>query len=138
LRVIETTKGEIIKGRDVYPYEIKNEKVHIKLPFYVDFKRLTDILKKRECFVANDPEEMDSQGWGKWYDAEGYYPYWIYEEDHCHYFAFPPEDYKLVPEPGAAPKHIPVLGTKAVEEFFHWLPVLKEAILKGEPVRLQE
>ncbi|MDI3481344.1 MAG: hypothetical protein PWQ97_999 [Tepidanaerobacteraceae bacterium] len=137
LRVVEATKGEIIKGKDVYPYEIKNDKVHIKLPFYVDLKKFTDALIEKNYFVANDPEETDSQGWGKWYDAEGYYPYWLYEEGYCHYFAFPPEDYKLVPEPGAVPKHVPVLGTKAIEEFFRWLLVLKEAVTR-EPARLQK
>ncbi|WP_422443619.1 hypothetical protein [Thermoanaerobacterium sp. DL9XJH110] len=135
MRVIDATKGEIIRGAETYPYEIADDKVRIKLPFYVDLKKLTAILKQKEYFVANDPEETDSQGWGKWYDAEGYYPYWVYEENHCHYFAFPPEDYKVVPEPGAAPRHVPILGTKAVEEFFRWLPVLKEAQSKGEPER---
>jgi len=127
MRTIETTKGEIIKGKESFAYEIKNDKVRIKLPFFVDLKKLTELLKQKKYFVANDPDKFDSQGWGDRFDAEGYYPYWVYEEDDNWYFAFPPEDYKTVPDPGSVPKHMPVLGSKAIEEFSRWLPILKEA-----------
>ena len=127
MRTIETTKGEIIKGKESFAYEIKKDKVRIKLPFFIDLKKLTDLLKMKKYFVANDPVESDSQGWGNSFDAEGYYPYWVYREDTDWYFAFPPEDYKTVPNPGSVPKHIPILGSRAIEEFSRWLPVLKEA-----------
>ncbi|HHY42622.1 MAG TPA: hypothetical protein GX514_07230 [Thermoanaerobacterales bacterium] len=126
MRLIETVKGEIIKGDETYPYEVINDKVRIRLPFSIDFHKLYDLLKEQDYFVANSPE-LDSQGWGKDYDAEGYYPYWVYVENDDYYFAFPPEDYKLVHEPGAKPKHVPILGSKALEEFFRWLPLLKQA-----------
>lgn len=134
MRPIETTKGEIIKGDESYPYEVVNEKVRIRLPFRIDFYRLNELLEEHDYFVANPPE-VDSQGWGKGYDAEGYYPYWVYVEKDDYYFAFPPEDYKLIPEPGAKPKHIPILGSKALEEFFRWLPLLKQARAAQEAVR---
>lgn len=126
MRPIETTKGEIIRGPESYPYEVINDKVRIQLPFHISFAKLNEILKQEDYFVANHPE-ADSQGWGKGYDAEGYYPYWVYTENDNHFFAFPPEDYKIVPEPGAVPKHVPILGSKALEEFFRWLPLLKQA-----------
>lgn len=127
MKTVETTKGEIIKGKEAFTYEIKNDKVRIKLPFFVDLQKLTEILKEKKYFVAYDPDEMDSQGWGEQYDAEDYYPYWIYKDADEWYFAFPPEDYKPIPNPGSVPKLIPVLGSKAIEEFFRWLPILKDA-----------
>lgn len=127
MRLKDATKGEIIKGSENYPYEVINDKVRIRLDFSIDLHKLTQALKSEDYYVANDPDRLDSQGWGKGYDAEGFYPYWVYEEKGECYFAFPPEDYKTVPEPGAEPRHIPVLGSKALEEFFRWLPFLKEA-----------
>jgi hypothetical protein len=112
MRPIETTKGEIIKGAESYPYEVINEKIRIHLPFRISFYKLNEILKKEDYFVANPPE-ADSQGWGKGYDSEGYCPYWVYVENDYFYFAFPPEDYKVVPEPGSALKHVPILGRTA-------------------------
>ncbi|HHX23353.1 MAG TPA: hypothetical protein GX723_05000 [Thermoanaerobacterales bacterium] len=126
MQPIDTTKGEIIKGSNIYPYEVVNEKVRIKLPFHISFEKLNKILKEEGYFVANSPK-VDSQGWGKDYDAEGYYPYWVYAENEEHYFAFPPEDYKITAEPGQAPKHVPILGNEAIEEFFNWLPLLQKA-----------
>ena len=134
MRPQETTKGEIIKGRETYPYEVIHEKVRIRLPFSIDLHKLTNILKQQDYYVANNPDKLDSQGWGKSYDVEGNYPYWVYEEKGSYYFAFPPEDYKVVPEPGAAPNHVPILGTKALEEFFRWIPVLKDARNEYKPI----
>ena len=133
MRPIETTKGEIIRGPESYPYEVINKKIRIRLPFRINFYKLSEILKQEDYFLANPPE-ADSQGWGKGFDAEGYYPYWVYAGNDDHYFAFPPEDYKIVPEPGSAPKHVPILGSKALEEFFRWLPLLKQAKATGEAI----
>ena len=128
---VEVTRGEIIRGDESYPYEIEKEKVRIKLPFSVDFAKLTELLKAKNYFVANPPE-MDSQGWGKYYDSEGYYPYWVYLERGHHYFGFPPEEYKRSSKSRISTKLVPVLGNEAIKEFLQWLPLLKKATTEEE------
>lgn len=96
--------------------------VQVPLPGTVDLESLTKDLKGKGYHLANEPEETDSQGWGKRHDASGYYPYWVYRSGKEWYFAFPPEDYANEGKDG----HEAVLGPKATEEIDRWLPYLKK------------
>lgn len=119
-------EGEMEYGKYLFPYELKDERIRVKLPFDVNLSLLTDILKHEGYFVANDPEELDFQGWGKWYDAEGYYPFWVYKENGSFFFAFAPEDYnKALGSSGTVYK--PKVGNDAVYEFNRWIPIIEKA-----------
>jgi len=97
--------------------------VRMQIPFELDLKRLTVALKEAGYYVHNENGEGTSQGWGRAYDREGYYPYWVYEDKGAWFFAFPPEDYKQTgPERLSA-----YAGTEARSEVDHWWPYLELA-----------
>lgn len=81
---------------------IEQGQVRAELPFDVDFQRLARMLREDGYFYAHDPERIDAQGWGARYDAEGYYPYWVFRSREPAagpgrparaVFAFPPQEY---------------------------------------------
>ncbi|MDK2856691.1 MAG: hypothetical protein PWQ86_1904 [Bacillota bacterium] len=110
-------------------YEMKLDRrmVQVELPFAVDLPRLTKALKEAGFYVRDEDGEGTSQGWGRGYDREGYYPYWVYQEGQAWFFAFPPEDYRQV-APGEAFEAY--VGPEAENEFERWLPYLEGARLK--------
>lgn len=107
-----------------YEMKLDRQMVQVELPFAVDLPRLTKALKEAGFYVRDEDGEGTSQGWGRGYDREGYYPYWVYQEGHTWFFAFPPEDYRQV-GPGEAFEAY--VGPEAENEFERWLPYLEYA-----------
>ena len=130
-----------------FPWAIVDGMVQVRLPFRVDRRKLTLALHKEGYHVSNGVEETDAQGWGPDYDAEGYYPYWVFPDEQPEWtvFSFPPEDYDETPDGtteaaghdharGAAdkddePAFRPCLGRLSQEELARWLGQLKAARL---------
>ena len=71
---------------------IQEGQVRVPLEGELDLAGLSRDLRARGFFLANDPEAMDSQGWGEDYDPEGYYPYWVFRDGKRWVFACPPKD----------------------------------------------
>lgn len=97
--------------------------VRVQIPFSLDVKRLTEALKEAGFYVHNEHGEATSQGWGKGYDREGYYPYWVYEDNGAWFFAFPPEDY----EQRDLGRLTAYVGAEAQSELDRWWPYLELA-----------
>ena len=70
---------------------VEDGQLRITLTGVPDMSGITEDLTKKGYFVANDPSDIDSQGWGKVQDLEGYYPFWVYRDDENWIFAFTPE-----------------------------------------------
>lgn len=70
---------------------IQEGQVRVPLEGELDLAGLSRDLRARGFFLANDPEAMDSQGWGEDYDPEGYYPYWVFRDGKRWVFACPPK-----------------------------------------------
>lgn len=79
------------EGRDVW---IEDNQVRVSLPGKLDLAGLSLDLRKKGYFLANDSESIDSQGWGKDKDLEGYYPYWVFRDGERWVFAFSPEHFQ--------------------------------------------
>jgi hypothetical protein len=67
--------------------------VRASLSGVLNLADLSSDLRKKGYFLANDPEDIDSQGWGKEQDLDGYYPFWVYRDGDRWVFAFTPEGY---------------------------------------------
>jgi hypothetical protein len=101
------------------------DQVRVQIPFALNVKRLTEALKEAGFYVQNEHGEATSQGWGKGYDREGYYPYWVYEDNGAWFFAFPPEDYEQT-----GPDRLTAYsGPEAQSELDRWWPYLEAARL---------
>lgn len=107
-----------------YEMKLERQMVRVQLPFALDLPRLTEALKEAGFYVRDEEGEGTSQGWGRGYDREGYYPYWVYQDDGAWFFAFPPEDYQQVSQGGAFKAYV---GPEAENEFERWLPYLERA-----------
>jgi hypothetical protein len=105
------------QGRDVW---IEDNQVRVGLSGKLDLAGLSLDLRKKGYFLANDPESMDSQGWGKDRDLEGYYPYWVFRDGERWVFAFSPEDY----QEKAVGERSQKVGQDADREIDRWLPYL--------------
>lgn len=111
-----------------YPVHLTDGQVRVRLPFHMDLARLTEVLRKERYPVANDPDDIDSQGWGADWDLENYYPYWVFQDsgvDNAWVFAYPPEDYRRT-----AAGHEPYIGPKALEEYKRWEQLLQRAAVQ--------
>lgn len=96
------------------PAWIEEGQVRVELPFDVDFVKLAQVLQEKGYFYAHHPERVDSQGWGRRLDYEGYYPYWVLREGAPGLqgpiraiFACPPEDYRRTGEEPPGEAHRP-------------------------------
>lgn len=119
-------RGQFAWQGHTYSVELEDEQVRVRLPFEVDLEELAPRLERAGYHLASDEDEQGrtlSQGWGKVFDRESNYPYWIYRDEDGWVFAFPPEDY-WVRAGREGPVHIPVIGLRAREEIRRWLPVL--------------
>jgi len=136
-------------GGENLSWAIVDGMVQVRLPFRVNREKLSRLLQQQDYHVSDDVEETDSLGWGRDYDAEGYYPYWVFPDDEqpqWTIFSYPPEDYDE--EGGEAagsaqigppetdrptghdesdPGYRPYLGNLAREELGHWLGLLRDA-----------
>lgn len=103
--------------------EVKIEDGYVQVPLRgrIDVAGLSQDLRKKGYFLANDPWDIDSQGWGRNRDLEGYYPYWVFRDGKEWFFAFSPLDY----QEGAGEGKEPAVGEKAREEIRHWVPYLE-------------
>lgn len=121
-------------GGERFPWAIVDGMVQVRLPFRVDREKLTKALQQEGFHVRHDAGETDAQGWGPDYDAEGYYPYWVFPDDgqpEWTIFSFPPEDYDEEPD-GATDTadeagFRPYLGRLSQQELERWLNHLKAA-----------
>lgn len=100
---------------------IEDNQVRVALPGKPDLAGLSRDLRHQGYFLANDPEDMDSQGWGKDRDLEGYYPYWVFRNGEQWVFAFSPEDYRG----GSEGERRPEVGEDTRKEIERWVPYLK-------------
>lgn len=101
--------------------QIANGYVQVPLKGRMDVAGLSRDLRAKGYYLANDPWEVDSQGWGKEQDREGYYSYWVFRDGDQWFFAFPPEDY----QPGEGEGWEPVVGERARAEIKRWVPYLE-------------
>lgn len=102
--------------------EFKYGQLRIPIPFPLKLTRLTAALTEAGYQVRTESGETTSQGWGEDYDREGYYPYWVYEDDGIWFFAFSPEDYR----PGIDSWQA-YAGPEAQAELDRWWPYLEAA-----------
>lgn len=107
-----------------YDMRLSRQMVQVQLPFAVDLPHLTRALMEAGYYVRDEDGEGTSQGWGRGYDREGYYPYWVYQEGNAWFFAFPPEDYQQTGPAGAFQAYV---GPEAENELERWLPYLEHA-----------
>lgn len=109
--------GEALVDGRRYRIEVHDGLVRCRLPYAVNMERLAALLWRESYPMANPPERADSQGWGPYFDAEGYYPYWVFpvEGDGHWVFAFPPEG------------HLQLIGPDAITQLQRWLPLLAQA-----------
>ena len=54
---------------------VEDGQLRVVLSGVLDLVALTRDLRENSYFVANDPPDIDSQGWGEEQDMEDYYPY---------------------------------------------------------------
>jgi hypothetical protein len=80
----------------------------------LDVTGLSRDLQKKGYFLANDPEDTDSQGWGKNFDEEGYYPNWVFRDGDSWVFASTPKDTHMKKEPSE-------IGEQDKEEMRWWI-----------------
>jgi len=116
--------GKVGKGPGVKPKDeaqIEDGYVQVPLRGRIDIVGLSRDLQEKGYYLANDPWDIDSQGWGSDHDLDGYYPYWVFRDGEQWIFAFPPEDYQK----GAGEGKDPVVGEKAREEIKRWVPYLE-------------
>ncbi|HWI52974.1 MAG TPA: hypothetical protein VNT01_12620 [Symbiobacteriaceae bacterium] len=105
---------------------LANGQVRIHLPFAVDPQRLSRQLLREGFPLAHQPETTDTQGWGQDYQANGYYPYWIYpdpERPGRSVFAFNPQPEDVVDDGGRDEKV--ELGERSTRVVQRWVPVLQ-------------
>lgn len=105
---------------------LANGQVRIHLPFEVDPQRLSRQLLREGFPLAHEPETTDTQGWGNDFDANGYYPYWVYPDpDHpgCSVFAFNPQPEDVV-DHGGSDERVE-LGPRSARVIRRWVPVLE-------------
>ncbi len=146
----EQTRWEPVQvGGENLSWAIVDGMVQVRLPFRVNREKLSRMLQQQDYHVSDDVEETDALGWGRDYDAEGYYPYWVFPDDEqpqWTIFSYPPEDYdegdgeatgtqhmawmetdRPAGHDKAAPGYRPYLGNLAREELGHWLGLLRDA-----------
>lgn len=103
--------------------ELYQSQVRVQIPFDINLQRLTAALKEAGFYVHNKDGEGTSQGWGRGYDREGSYPYWVYEDSGAWFFAFPAEDYKQTGPEGLSA----YVGSESGSELDRWWPYLELA-----------
>ncbi len=109
--------------------EMEQEKIRVEegqlrivLSGVLDLAGLTGDLREKGYFVANDVSDIDSQGWGKVQDLEGYYPYWVYRDDDHWVFAFTPEGFQAKEDRN---NHL-IFEKKTQNEINHWTAYLEK------------
>ncbi|MGE5591843.1 MAG: hypothetical protein ACM3ZA_14710 [Bacillota bacterium] len=114
-------------GGENLSWAIVEGMVQVRLPFRVNLEKLSQVLQKQNYHTSDDADETDALGWGREYDAEGYYPHWVFPNDdrpEGTILSFPPEDYD---QPGDNGEYRPFLGKLAQEELGQWLGLLRGA-----------
>ncbi len=104
-------------------FSIEDGQVRVKLDGILDVEGLSRKLRERGYYVANDPADVDSQGWGQDRSLEGYYPYWVFRDGDQWVFAFTPEDQHREGQG----RFTQEMGPMAEEELNRWVPFLKES-----------
>ncbi len=99
---------------------IENGQLRAALNGSLDVAGLSRDLQKKGYFLANDPDEIDSQGWGKGFDPEGYYSNWVFRDGDKWVFATTPKDINY--RDGA---ELYEVGEQALEEMRRWIPYLQ-------------
>ncbi len=87
----------------------------------LDLAGLSRDLQKKGYYLANDPEDIDSQGWGKGYDPEGYYPHWVFRDGDRWIFANTPKDVRIQTDGDKSYE----VGEQAREEMRRWIPYIQ-------------
>lgn len=87
----------------------------------LDVAGLSQDLQEKGYYLANDPDDIDSQGWGKDYDPEGYYPNWVFRDGQKWIFANTPRDYRIKRDGDKVYE----VGDRAEEEIRHWIPYIQ-------------
>ncbi len=100
---------------------VEDGQIRVTLTGVLDLAGLTGDLRGKGYFVANTPSDIDSQGWGKEQDLEGYYPYWVYRDDDNWVFAFTPEGFQAKEDKNT---HL-VFEKKTQAEINYWITYLK-------------
>lgn len=116
----------ITVGDSTLEASLANGQVRIHLPFAVDPQRLSRQLLREGFPLAHQPETTDTQGWGQDYQANGYYPYWIYpdpERPGRSVFAFNPQPEDVVDDGGRDERV--ELGERSTRVVRRWVPVLQ-------------
>jgi hypothetical protein len=101
---------------------IEGGQLRITLGGSLDLAGLTGDLRRKGYFVANDPSDLDSQGWGTEEDLEGYYPYWVFRDDESWVFAFTPEGFQAEQDKN---NHL-IFEKQTQDQINHWTTYLEE------------
>lgn len=110
--------------------------IRVHLPFAVDPKALSEQLLREGYPLAHQPDTPDTQGWGPFFDANGYYPYWVYpdpDHDGRYVFAFTPQPEDVIDRKG--PDGVE-LGKRSQALVDRWVPVLAQVAGPAEGVSL--
>jgi hypothetical protein len=108
-----------------FPVTVNDGQIRVHLPFAVDSQALSRQLLREGFPLAHQPETTDTQGWGRDWQENGYYPYWVYpdpEHPGCTVFAFTPQPEDVVDGPQGERAELGPRSRKLVER---WVPVLE-------------
>jgi hypothetical protein len=135
--VVAITQHEFAGTAVPIPLEVTlaNGQVRVHLPFAVDPHALSAQLLREGFPLAHQPDTPDTQGWGPYFDANGYYPYWTYpdpEQPGRTVFAFNPHPEDVIDRKG--PDAV-VLGKRSRTLVERWVPVLASLRRQNAEVR---
>ena len=100
---------------------LEEGQLRVTLNGSLDVAGLSRDLREKGYFLANDPEDNDSQGWGKDFDAEGYYPNWVFRDGEKWIFASTPKDFGIQKDGDRSNQ----IGERSKEEMGRWVTYLQ-------------
>lgn len=117
---------------------LANDMIQVHLPFPLDPQAVSAQLMREGYPLAHEPAlTPDTQGWGNDFDANGYYPYWVFPDDQRpgrYVFAFYPNPEDVVrhtanTRPVLGPPNPKTverlnLGERSQRVVERWVPVL--------------
>lgn len=122
---MEHQASPVTVGDSTFAASLAGGQVRIHLPFAVDPQQLSSQLLREGFPLAHQPDTPDTQGWGSDFDANGYYPYWVYPDPDCpgrSVFAFNPQPEDVV-DSGGRDERVE-LGSRSQRVVRRWVPVL--------------
>lgn len=116
----------VTDGETTCEVTLADGQVRIHLPFAVGIQAFSEQLLREGFPLAHPADTPDTQGWGPEFDANGYYPFWVYPDpDHPgrSVFAFFPQPGDVT-DHGAQEGEAVYLGEYSTSLARRWVSVL--------------